>query len=170
MASIYDVTDFSSANAYVKNDIVIKDSYYRYALVNKAAGDGFIEAHWGGIIQNPTTSIVEPHFFWIPSYGSTVNLEPKVNVHKFGDGYEQRNADGINNNLLKISYTFDKIDDNLAKAISHFLYVRGGVESFLFKPHKAYNTLKRFKVSNYEDSSIFYNQNSIRAVFEEVSN
>ena len=60
--------------------------------------------------------------------------EPKVLVSKFGDGYEQRVADGINNNLQKWSLSFTKRSDADIDAIYDFLDARGGVESFFWTP------------------------------------
>lgn len=170
MASIYDVSAFSSSNSYVKNNIVLYNGYYRYALIDKESGDPFVEANWGGIISDPITGRTQPYFFWTPNYGGSTQWEPKVKVHKFGDGYEQRLSDNINNDLLMIDYLFDGLTDIESMAIAHFFYARGGVESFLFKPHKAYAKIKRFIVRNYNDNSIFYNKNSIKVRFEEVSN
>lgn len=59
---------------------------------------------------------------------------PKVKTSKFGDGYEQRVADGINNNLQKwqISFNNRSLDD--VDVVYNFLKARGGVESFDWTP------------------------------------
>jgi hypothetical protein len=127
MASIYDISAFSSSDSYVKNNVVSYNGYYRYALVDKESGDAFIEANWGGISSDPITGNIKPHFFWIPNYGSSTLWEPKVKVHKFGDGYEQRVSDNINNDLLVIDYLFDGLTDLESFAISNLFYGRGCV-------------------------------------------
>ena len=38
-------------------------------------------------------------FKWRPEDACQINNEPKVRVAKFGNGYEQRAKDGINNQL-----------------------------------------------------------------------
>jgi phage-related protein len=60
--------------------------------------------------------------------------EPKVMESKFGDGYSQRVADGINNNLQTWQISFTKRSGADVDAIYDFLEARGGVESFEWTP------------------------------------
>ena len=60
--------------------------------------------------------------------------EPKVKVSKFGDGYEQRVADGINNNLQKWTISFTKRNDTDVGSVYDFLEARAAVESFDWTP------------------------------------
>lgn len=69
-------------------------------------------------------------FAWLPSYPASVDRAPRVKTAKFGDGYEQRQADGINNNLAVWNLTFANRDATEASAIDDFLNARGGVERF----------------------------------------
>lgn len=70
-------------------------------------------------------------FTWTPSYPATSDEAPRVRVAKFADGgYEQRQADGINNNLQTWTLTFANRDASEAAAIRAFLVARGAVESF----------------------------------------
>ncbi len=58
--------------------------------------------------------------------------EPRVKVIKFGDGYEQRFKDGINNQLKRYQLNFvEKMETG--KAIDEFLRARGAVESFTWQ-------------------------------------
>ena len=69
----------------------------------------------------------------VPDKGFTRNNEPKVFVAEFGDGYEQRLANGINNIKQSFSVNFanrpkDEIDDIVAffeskKGATAFNYV-----------------------------------------------
>lgn len=167
MNNIFQVDDFSASETYQKNDAVSQGGFFRYALNDVAAG-AFTEAEWGGKADDPIDGAARPHFFWVPSYGASVNNEPVVNTIKFGDGYQQRVADGINNNLLKIEYSFDNRDNAEAFAILHFLHSRSGTEMFLFKPHAPYRKLKRFVCKTWVQTYNFYDNNTIRARFEEV--
>ena len=67
-----------------------------------------------------------------PDKGFTRGSKPKVHVMSFGDGYEQRLADGINNLEQELSVSFStrpkaEIDDLVA-----FFESLGGVSKFRF--------------------------------------
>lgn len=68
-----------------------------------------------------------------PEYSAELGLEQKVLTAQFGDGYEQRIADGINNTRrkwkLKFVYTTPDID-----VIETFLLATKGVDSFNWTP------------------------------------
>lgn len=70
-------------------------------------------------------------FKWRPETAYQVSHEPKVKVAKFGNGYEQRVKDGINNQLKTYQLSFIKHAD-IGKQINEFLKARGAVESFLW--------------------------------------
>lgn len=59
---------------------------------------------------------------------------PKVRVAKFGDGYEQRVAEGINNNPQQWQLTFSKRSGTDVDGVYDFLQARGAVESFQWTP------------------------------------
>lgn len=66
---------------------------------------------------------------WHPIWGSSIDLEPNINVTQFGDGYELRTADGINTQKEKWSLTFEGTRDEI-EAIDRFLRAKGGLYSF----------------------------------------
>ncbi len=70
-----------------------------------------------------------PVFTWFPDAETQESIEPKVNLTKFGDGYEQRTSVGINNKPAKWSMKFTRGPEE-ALAIRTFLSARGGVEAF----------------------------------------
>ncbi|MEQ1969112.1 phage tail protein [Xenorhabdus nematophila] len=73
--------------------------------------------------------MTKPEFKWRPQDNYEVTHEPRVKVIKFGDGYEQRIKDGINNQLKRYQLNFiEKMETG--KAIDEFLRARGAVESF----------------------------------------
>lgn len=79
-------------------------------------------------------------FTWSPQKGFTVSRAPNVSVVKLGDGYEQRQARGINPLMDSYSLTFIGYDDtkcvrpNAAKQAEAFLKSRMAVESFYWTP------------------------------------
>ena len=118
MASIYNIQSWvwdSGNKQYYKNDIVLaSDSKYYYALAdngktgepnwNPAIVSYRQYGVWGGCTNHNGSD--KPHFFWKPSYSANINKRPRVKSIRFGDGYEQIIADGINNNLNVIDITF----------------------------------------------------------------
>lgn len=70
-----------------------------------------------------------PVFTWFPDASVEVAHEPKVSIAKFGDGYEQRTALGLNTDLQKWSVTFTGLRAEI-DPIDDFLRARGAVEAF----------------------------------------
>lgn len=66
-----------------------------------------------------------------PVLSSELSEEPSVSILKFGDGYESRIPNGLNNQLLKWSLTFETPMTE-QKQILQFLRNHGGVKSFLW--------------------------------------
>jgi phage-related protein len=64
---------------------------------------------------------------------SSVNKKPDVLKSRFGEGYEQRLANGINNKLRTWSLTFLRASVDII-AIELFLDEKGGVNSFTWTP------------------------------------
>lgn len=73
----------------------------------------------------------KPVFTWSPDEGSSEEIEPNVSVVKFGDGYEQRIANGINSENVAWSVTFTG-DSLRVLPIRNFLRARGAIESFVW--------------------------------------
>lgn len=71
-------------------------------------------------------------FSWIPDYGFEQESKANVSTVKFGDGYEQRRAEGINVIQNSWSLTFDKRSSATIQAIQGFLLSKKGLESFDF--------------------------------------
>lgn len=103
-----------------------------------------------------------------PSYSSSGRTTPHVRLAKFGDGYEQRVADGINN----MADTFNLRWENLTKAefdyLIAFFKARGGTEAFFWTPPGEVSA-RKFKTDGawdwtYEDTGVW----SVSVVFQEV--
>ena len=72
-------------------------------------------------------------FYWSPDPGANLDTEFKLRVAKFGDGYQQRAPDGINNVDDKWSLTFTRTADVIDQ-IHQFLLGKKNGESFTFTP------------------------------------
>jgi phage-related protein len=166
--SIYNISNWAATTAYSKHDVVKYQSAFYYAKANHTSGGSFDSSKWHGTTL--FNSETKPLFPWVPSYNSNVEKNPNVKLIRFGDSYEQRIPNGINNNLLNLTLSFDKKSDDEATAILHFLERREGIESFVFTPPKPYNTQKKFICRGWVEVFAFFNNHTIRASFEEVAN
>lgn len=66
----------------------------------------------------------------------TQRKKPRVTIAAFGDGYEQRQADGLHPNLMEFDLMFESVSQAVGDAIEVFLDARGSVESFNWTPPK----------------------------------
>jgi phage-related protein len=73
-------------------------------------------------------------FDWAESAKLTLDEEPRVLGAKFGDGYEQRLPDGINNMPQAWDLNFEQVDNAIADDITNFLRARAGWEAFDWTP------------------------------------
>lgn len=73
-------------------------------------------------------------FTYVPDFTATGTTKPTVRKSKFGDGYEQRQAFGINQNQISWDLKFTQREDADADAIIDFLDTAGGVDSFDWTP------------------------------------
>lgn len=105
-------------------------------------------------------------FTWLPSRNPGEEHEPKIIANKFGDNYEQRVGDGINNDRETWNLSFNVRDDAEASAIMTFFKARGGTEKFTWTPPGGvageYVCKKWRKVPEFTDL------NNITATFEQV--
>ena len=104
-------------------------------------------------------------FTIIPSYGSQASTAPRVRQAVFGDGYQQRCADGINTHARSWSLAFNG-DKARIDSVDEFLTLRSGIESFMWVPPSGDGGL--WICSAWALSVDDYNQNSLSATFTEV--
>lgn len=180
MASIYDtVPSWSSGSTYNKYDIVKgSDNRFYYSIINSnqgVANDPVTPANlgtfWDGYILLNGSLI--PDFWWKPSYNARIMNKPKIKKLKFGNGYEQRIVDGINEKLKEIDLVFENRSEKEAVSILHFLDQRNAQESFIYNIPTIYlkssATLStRFVCPEWSSSYISYNNYSIEIKLEEV--
>ncbi|MCB1928291.1 MAG: phage tail protein [Rhodocyclaceae bacterium] len=69
-------------------------------------------------------------FTWQASYGSALDEAPRVEAISFGDGYEARVGQGINQDPRRWSLVFTNKPTPVADALVSFLRARGALESF----------------------------------------
>ena len=170
--------DWVSGATYQKYDIVKSNNFTYYALSSHSGRTDIPKNDtnfWGGRLIDPfgstlseTNSIERPYFFFLPSYGVSTSVEPKVRLTKFGDGYEQRVQDGINSSLLKLNISFSSRTSMETAAILNFLKERGAVESFLFTPPEPYSLLRNFVCRSWVHTIVFFDNNDITTTFEQV--
>ncbi|HHR6079075.1 TPA: phage tail protein [Providencia alcalifaciens] len=104
-------------------------------------------------------------FNWPIKPGMKTEFTPRIKAVRFGDGYEQRQPDGINHQLKKFNITLS-LKPNTAEQALDFLAKHGGVTSFLFQPEKSKQAIKVVcKKWSSDSSNIRLN---ISAEFEEV--
>ena len=105
-------------------------------------------------------------FTWIPAKAS-LQERPRVVSSKFGDGYEQRRPDGINNVPQSWSLFFVCPSVSMTQAILNFLRARKGSELFTWIPPDAVapiNVVCREYASDDEPG----NSRTLSATFEQV--
>lgn len=73
-------------------------------------------------------------FDWGESDKSSLAEEPRVKRAKFGEGYEQRQGDGLNSTPQIWELSFEEVDDSIADSIVAFWRTHAGVESFEWTP------------------------------------
>ena len=101
------------------------------------------------------------------SYGSSVSREPRVRSVKFGDGYEERAPEKINNNPRMLNCIFGKRTNVEAKAIEDFFAERGGYKTFVWTPYPPYDTVGQFICKKWDVKGNEYNSWDVSALIEE---
>lgn len=168
--SIYSISNWS-AGTYNLWDIVRQpantNNFYYSLTDGNTDTPSTSSALWGGL--SSFNGNLKAKFIWRPSYGITTEHEPKTMEVKFGDGYEQRVVNNINNDLIKLQLTFDLRTEKESAAILHFLYARRAQSSFLFTPLPPHDIEKLFICKNFNDTYVYYNNHSLSCIFEETS-
>ena len=102
-----------------------------------------------------------------PVYGTKINSSPKVNVLSFGDGFEQRLTEGLNQNPLSLNLTFELSQTQANTAIA-FLNAR--VEdgaSFDFTVPSEQSS-RKFVCTSFPRSIPYLNRVTLTCTFREV--
>lgn len=102
-------------------------------------------------------------FYPQPNY--TVASEPRRKVLDFGDGYQQRRAEGLNPLQRTFQCEFN-LNHSQAQQLLDFLTVHSGVTAFYFKPHRQSKAIK--VVCPKWTEAVKLRHNKISCEFEEV--
>jgi phage-related protein len=81
-------------------------------------------------------------FDWAESDSSGVDYKPRIKSLQYGDGYEQRSADGMNPIAQRWQLKFDDVDNSIANDIIGFLVARGGWQAFDWTPKWATSAIR----------------------------
>ena len=170
MASIYNISswDTTGSTSYVVNDIVEHNARFYYCIQDHATTKqpAVGSAYWGGSITAENAERNE--FIWVPSYSLSTSQQPNVLAIKFGNGYEQRLKEGINNNLLSLSLKFESRSEVETVAITHFLSSAEGYKSFWFKAPSPFNVSKKFVCREWSLNQQFDDNYTVSSKFDEV--
>lgn len=106
-------------------------------------------------------------FTWTPSFAARATYRPRVRVVRFADGYEQRQADGINVRAETWDLTFSNRTQAESGAIQTFLEARNAVEAFDWTP--PYEAIAiRVVCREWSKSIDTYNAITVTAQFAQV--
>ena len=103
-----------------------------------------------------------------PDYGISIENNPKINVLKFGDGFEQRLTEGLNQNPRRLSLTFKNITESESDTLINFLNLRvTNADSFVYTPPN--DVVGNFVIdSNYRKIINYSNRATVTVAFREV--
>lgn len=104
---------------------------------------------------------------WVESPGTTLEEEPRTRSARFGDGYEQRAPDGINNRPQSWVGVFDGVDDAVADEMIDFLRTQDGRLPFNYVPLRTTVAI-RVICRKWSRSFNAPGESSLRATFEQV--
>lgn len=106
-------------------------------------------------------------FTYTPDFGAQVTIKPRVRSVSFGDGYEQRQGDGINTQPQVWNLQWQNRSNTDTSAIKSFLAARAGVEAFDWTPPNDLTAI-RVVCSEWSVSTVRNNLNTVSAQFRQV--
>ena len=106
-------------------------------------------------------------FTWTPEFKAVREDKPNVKVLKFSDGYEQRQAEGLNYQPRRYSLAFSQRTVSEIDDIAYFLTARGATESFEWTPPRE-STSARFVCRSWRRTYENASYDSLTAEFEEI--
>lgn len=106
-------------------------------------------------------------FTYTPDFGARATIKPRVRTVAFGDGYEQRQANGINARNDTWDLQFQRRTNTEAQGIMDFLDARGGVQAFDWTPPNE-STAIRVVCREWSKTLERYNLNTVTAQFVRI--
>lgn len=101
------------------------------------------------------------------SQSSSGTTEFKVLKNKYGNGYEQRVADGINNNLSVYSVVWENMTDGDSTTLIAAFETARGVDYFTWTPPK--KSAGKFAVAAYSWTAMSGSIYTVSATLEQVA-
>lgn len=105
-------------------------------------------------------------FTTLPDNGCTYEVKPNVRVAKYGDGYEQRQANGLNTMPKTWNLRFSVRTDAEANTIVSFLEAQASVLAFDWVDPNG--SAGKYVCRQWSRTKDRYNLNTVTAVFEQV--
>ena len=105
-------------------------------------------------------------FTYTPDFGAQATYKPRVRIAQFGDGYEQRAAEGINSRAQSWNLQFNNRTNTEAGNILAFLEARNAVEAFDWTPPNEETAIK-VVCREWAKTIVRSNLNSITATFQQ---
>jgi phage-related protein len=102
-----------------------------------------------------------------PDYSSGMNKQPRVHKIGYGDGYEQRSAKGLNNNLEKWNLTWDDLTDAEIATLLDFFDALNGVATFSWQSPYA-STPKKYVCDKWDPIPVSDNSHRLSASIYQV--
>jgi len=102
-----------------------------------------------------------------PIYNTRIDAKPKVNILSFGDGFEQRLTEGLNQNPLSVNLTFELSQTDADTAIS-FLNARVDDGASFDYTLPSESSSRKFVCTSFPRSIPFLNRVRLSCVFREV--
>ena len=102
-----------------------------------------------------------------PVYNTRINAWPKVNTLSFGDGFEQRLTEGLNQNPLSVNLTFELSQTDANTAIT-FLNARVEDGASFDYTLPSETSSRKFVCTSFPRSIPFLNRVTLSCVFREV--
>ena len=102
-----------------------------------------------------------------PVYNTRINARPKVNTLSFGDGFEQRLTEGLNQNPSSVNLTFELSQTDADTAIT-FLNARVDDGASFDYTLPSETSSRKFVCTSFPRSIPFLNRVTLSCVFREV--
>ena len=102
-----------------------------------------------------------------PVYNTRINARPKVNTLSFGDGFEQRLTEGLNQNPLSVNLTFELSQTDADTAIT-FLNARVEDGASFDYTLPSETSSRKFVCTSFPRSNPFLKRVTLTCTFREV--
>lgn len=164
------VSDWNSTKKYVADDVVREAGRYFFAARSNTSfrPSLYNNENQGGLYAPNAIWLTDDYFTWLPSYGMTIENNPRTVSYDNVMPYFQIKGDGINIHTVGIKQIFDNRTLVQAKAILAFLNNKKGANKFYFAMPEQYGKTISCICREWSCQFKFYNNFVVSANFEEV--